>query len=338
MTPPRVCILMSIYNSARYLTEAIDSILDQTLTDFEFLIINDGSTDKSREVVLSYSDNRIKLIDNETNIGLTKSLNKGLDLALGKYIVRMDADDISLPHRLKTQFEFMEKNPQVDVCGSWYKLFGHRNDITRTPVLDREIKGTLFFHNCIAHPAVIIRKNTLNKLKIKYNEDFLQSQDYELWCREIDKLKFANIPEVLIEYRVHENQIGISKRKKQDEAADRVRKTNLENTGLVFTEKEKKMFCDIIRNDFTLEDVEKVIEAFEFLDKIGTHGKNKFGSIYTYKIKKYMRRYAETGINSKKTSLILFFKILIKWDIYPTPGNKARYFYHSIKNLILKGN
>ncbi len=335
---PIVTVLMSVYNSERYLAKAIESILGQSFTDFEFLIINDGSTDKSRKKLLSYSDNRIKLIDNKINIGLTKSLNKGLDLALGKYIVRMDPDDISLPHRLQIQFEFMEKNPHIDVCGSWYKMFGNKNSITKTPVQDREIKETLFFHNCIAHPAVIIRRNTFDKYQIKYNEDYLHSQDYELWCREVDRLKFANIPEVLIKYRVHENQIGIAKRKKQDETADMVRKENLENTGLVFSEKEKKIFCDIIRNNLFLENAGEVIEALKFLDKIGTYAKNKFGPINIDKIKKYIKKYAEAGINSKKTSLILFFKILLKFDIYPTYRSKARYFYHSIKNLILKGS
>jgi glycosyltransferase involved in cell wall biosynthesis len=329
---------MSVYNSERYLAEAIESILGQTFTNFEFLIINDGSTDKSRKIILSYSDSRIKLIDNEINIGLTKSLNKGLDLALGKYIARMDSDDISLPHRLQIQFEFMEKNPHIDICGSWYKLFGDRNSITKTPVQDREIKETLFFYNCIAHPAVIIRKNTFDKFQIKYSENYLHSEDYELWCREVDRLKFANIPDVLIKHRIHENQIGIAQIKKQNETTDMVRKENLENTGLVFSEKEKKIFCDIIRNNLFLENAGEVIEVLKFLDKIGTYAKNKFGPINIDKIKKYIKKYAEAGINSKKTSLILFFKILLKFDIYPTYRSKARYFYHSIKNLILKGS
>ena len=329
---------MSVYNREKYIAEAIESILGQTFTNFEFLIINNCSTDKSRKIILSYSDSRIKLIDNEINIGLTKSLNKGLGLALGKYIARMDSDDISLPHRLQIQFEFMEKNPHIDICGSWYKLFGDRNSIIKTPVQDREIKETLFFHNCIAHPAVIIRKNTFDKYQIKYSENYLHSEDYELWCREVDRLKFANIPEVLIKYRIHENQIGIAKRKNQDETADMVRKENLENTGLVFSEKEKKMFCDIVRNDFSPHNKREVIEVLKFLDKIGTYAKNKFSPKNVEKIKKYIRKYAEAGINSKKTSLILFFKILLKWDIYPTSRSKARYFYHSIKNLVLKGN
>jgi type III secretory pathway component EscV len=250
----------------------------------------------------------------------------------------MDSDDISLPHRLQVQFEFMENNPHIDICGSWYKMFGNSNAITKTPVQDREIKETLFFHNCIAHPTVIIRKNTLDKLKIKYNEEYLHSQDYELWCRAVDKLKFANIPEILIEYRVHENQIGISKKRKQDDYADLVRKQNLENTGLVFSEKEKKMFCDIVRNDFSPHNKREIIEVLEFLDKMGTHDKNRFSLTTINRIKKYMRKYAEEGISIKRTSLILFLKILIKWDIYPTYRSKARYFYHSIKNLILKSN
>ncbi|MCP8319033.1 MAG: glycosyltransferase, partial [Candidatus Methylarchaceae archaeon HK01B] len=119
MKSPKITILMSVYNGEKYLREAIDSILNQTFKDFEFLIINDGSTDRTVEILRSYHDSRIKIITNEKNMGLTKSLNKGLKIARSEYVARMDADDISYPRRLEVQYEYMKKNPDVGIVGSW---------------------------------------------------------------------------------------------------------------------------------------------------------------------------------------------------------------------------
>ena len=121
---PLVTVLMPVYNGEKYLKEAIESILNQTFKDFEFLIINDGSTDNSVKIIQSFNDLRIRLIHNESNIGLIKTLNKGLKLSNGKYIARMDCDDVSLPKRLSVQINFMEKHPEIGVCGSWVKIIG----------------------------------------------------------------------------------------------------------------------------------------------------------------------------------------------------------------------
>ena len=124
---PKVTVLMPVYNCEKYLRESIESILNQTFKDFEFLIINDGSSDKSAEIVESYNDNRINFVQNEKNIGLAASLNRGLDIAKGEYIARMDADDISLPERLEKQVRFMETNPQIGICGQLDKnLWRHK--------------------------------------------------------------------------------------------------------------------------------------------------------------------------------------------------------------------
>ena len=123
MKQAQVTVLMPVYNAEQYLREAIGSILHQTFTDFEFIIINDGSTDRSEEIIKSYTDTRIRYYKNESNLKLIATLNKGFDLAGGKYIARMDADDISLPNRLQLQFELMEKNPEVGLCGTWFENF-----------------------------------------------------------------------------------------------------------------------------------------------------------------------------------------------------------------------
>src|SRR6185295_9135648 len=162
MTPPQVSVLMSVYNGEKYLKEAMESILNQSFSDFEFLIFNDSSTDSSREIILSYNDPRIVLIDNKKNIGLTKTLNKGISLAKGKYIARMDADDVCHPERLNEQVNYLDKNAEVAVCGTWVQ-FLNENEVVKLPTKKNEIKTLLFCNSCLAHPSVMIRKSFLEK-------------------------------------------------------------------------------------------------------------------------------------------------------------------------------
>jgi len=222
---PKVTVLMPVYNGDQYLKEAIDSILGQTFKDFEFLIINDGSTDKSIEIIESYNDKRIKLIHNEKNMGLIYTLNKGLELAKGKYIARMDADDISLPPRLQKQVDFMDKNKDVGVCGTWIKTFGD-NIISRknkVPSDNEEIGIALLFNCVIMHPTVIMRKSLLDKYNLRYDEKHKDAEDYGLWVRCIHNFKLANIPEVLLNYRVLNTSIT-AKAEKDVEKRDRIHK------------------------------------------------------------------------------------------------------------------
>ena len=135
MKSPQISVVMPAYNAEKYITEAIDSILFQTFKDFEFIIINDASTDSTKDIIESYKDPRIKLVNNEQNKGVAKSLNIGISVACGKYIARMDADDIALPERFQKQFDFMEQHPNIDVCGSWAKKTGNENEIINNPVL-----------------------------------------------------------------------------------------------------------------------------------------------------------------------------------------------------------
>ena len=141
MTTPAVSVLMPVYNVEKYIGEAIESILNQTFNDFEFIIIDDASTDNTVSVIEKFSDNRIKLIRNETNIKLAASLNKGLRIAQGKYIARMDGDDISLPHRFQKLYEFLENNPSVDICGSAMRVFGNEETVWEYSSDDKEIKA-----------------------------------------------------------------------------------------------------------------------------------------------------------------------------------------------------
>ena len=208
---PVISVLMSIYNEPiEWIEQAIDSILSQTFSDFEFIIVNDKPDRHENNVLLdkySKKDNRIIIVNNETNLGLPKSLNKGILEAKGRYIARMDADDISLPERFARQIEFLDKHPEVGVCGTFAKKIDENNNIIGRIKLQsksEDLKNAICFFVPFVHPTVMIRKEIL--LENNYDENCIIAQDYNLWLRLSDKTSFFNIPKTLFHYRVHTSQ------------------------------------------------------------------------------------------------------------------------------------
>ncbi len=230
---PKVTILMPVYNGENYLREAIDSILNQTLTDFEFLIINDGSTDLSEEIIRSYTDPRTRLVNNEINLGLIETLNKGIELSRGKYIARMDCDDISLPERLEKQFNFMEKYQEVGICGTWVETFGEvSGEIWDYPSDYFEIQARLLFESVLAHPSVMIRTELLKKNGLKYNLSYIHAEDYALWQRCSFCFPVNNIPEVLVKYRITSTSVSRTNSQEQKKTVEKIYIESLKMLGL----------------------------------------------------------------------------------------------------------
>lgn len=227
---PAVTILMPVYNGEKYLKEAIDSILCQTFTDFIFLIIDDGSTDNSFNIIKSYKDERIKLLINEKNLGLSKTLNIGIESSDSKYIARMDHDDISAPSRIEEQVKFMEAHPEIGMCGTWMMSFGakSRTYLKKFPTKNVDIKAMLLFHNPIAHPTVMIKKNILEKHNLRYDDGL---EDYDLWERMSMFTDMANIPKVLHYYRLHQDQLSRTYQAKQ-EKLNKIQKRQYERLGI----------------------------------------------------------------------------------------------------------
>jgi glycosyltransferase involved in cell wall biosynthesis len=209
---PLISVVMSVYNEKiEWLHESIDSILYQTFSDFEFIIVNDNpNRTENSNILKEYQkkDNRIVVITNEQNIGLTKSLNKGIKIAKGKYIARMDADDISLPMRFEKQVEIMENNPDIIVCGSKIKVFGEKKTLFISPEKSDEIKNLLLKRSSVCHPTAFIRRKILIENDILYDEHYGYTQDYKLWIDLCDFGKFCNIQKVLLRYRTSKSQIS----------------------------------------------------------------------------------------------------------------------------------
>jgi hypothetical protein len=207
---PQVSIIMSVYNAEDYVGHAIESLLKQTYTDFEFIIVNDASTDTSLQVIRSYDDPRIKLVDFQQNRGQTAALNEGLRAASGAYLARQDADDVSHPDRLKKQVEYLDHHPDCLLVGTAAELIdarGQVSSIDRKPVTDAEVRACFADHNnAFYHGSVMFRHDVL-ALSGYYREGFRTSQDYDMWLRIAEKGAVANLPDPLYQYRLHEGQM-----------------------------------------------------------------------------------------------------------------------------------
>jgi glycosyltransferase involved in cell wall biosynthesis len=202
---PTITVLMPVFNAENYLTESIQSVLNQTYADFELLIVNDASTDNSRKVIKSFDDSRIRLVDNPTNLGVTKTLNRGLSIARGEYIARQDADDRSYPNRLSQQLRFLKDNPEVVLLGSSARAIdaaGKPMKMTlRSPVGLPAIRWTLMFNTAFIHTSVMFNKRIIWEEMGGYNELFPRSQDFELWSRVARRFVVGNLPQVLVDRR-----------------------------------------------------------------------------------------------------------------------------------------
>ena len=207
---PKVTVLMPVYNEEKYLPESIESILSQTFKNFDFLIIDDGSTDNSEKIIRSYNDSRIQILLNGKNIGIVKTLNKGLKLSKGKYIVRMDADDVSLPERLEKQITYMEENPETGVLGCNIRnVDKNLNFISENlrPITHYQNLWKLLYKTNMMHPTVVFRKSVLSKNGYNYNSKFKRCEDYELWSRLAYVTVIEQIPDILVMRRHHEGAI-----------------------------------------------------------------------------------------------------------------------------------
>ncbi len=212
MNLPAISVLMSVYNGEAYLTEAVDSILTQSLRDFEFVIINDGSTDGTGPLLRKHAaqDNRIVLIEQE-NTGLVGALNNGLAVARAPYIARMDADDIALPDRLARQHAYLETHPDIAVLGAAITLIDEHNQRIRDiayPQGDAEISAFIKKGSPIAHPVVMMRTAIIRALG-GYRAAYRHAEDYDLWLRVFEHHRLDNLPDLLLRYRQHDNKVGV---------------------------------------------------------------------------------------------------------------------------------
>lgn len=202
---PSISVIMSVYNGERYIAKAVESVLNQTLSDFEFIIIDDGSTDTTSEIIASFTDSRIVRIHNRENIGLVASLNIGIRASIGEYLVRADADDVCHPERFARQFAFMEQHQDVGVLGTWMEQVDENLQplhIYKFPLSHNVIRWKMLFETAMFHPTVIMRRNVVESAG-GYDENFKHIEDTELWSRLVKLTRFSNLGEVLYKRTWH---------------------------------------------------------------------------------------------------------------------------------------
>ena len=267
MKEPLISVLLCTYNDEKYIYKAVKSILDQTFEDFEFIIINDGSTDKTLDILKQFDDKRLILID-KPNTGLTDSLNLGVSIAKSNWIARMDGDDISIKTRFEEQIKYIDDN--VAVIGTQCKFIDEEGNQIATvslPLTHNEIlkKGTSF-RTMFIHPSVLINKELL--LKSGGYDDYLDSaEDLDLWLKLSHYGKLVNIDSVLLKYRKHQNQISITKRKEQLlYATISILKNKNKNYGN-FSKKEYFTLRNVIENNYIFKTI--VILSQKSIGKTG---------------------------------------------------------------------
>lgn len=221
---PKVSVLMPVYRTPEiYLREAVESILKQTFTDFEFLILDDCPEHPVADIVNSYADERIKYVQNAKNMGISASRNQLMDMAQGAYLAVLDHDDVALPERLAKEVAFLDTHPEVGVVGTWYETFP-KIKLKKKYVLNSQIEKDLMYNCSILHPSAMIRKAVLTENHLRYEAEFSPAEDYMLWGRLIGKTKFANIPEVLQKYRKSATNTSKLQADKIEVAAQKIRR------------------------------------------------------------------------------------------------------------------
>jgi len=228
---------MPVHNGATYLRPAIESILGQSFANFEFIIIDDCSTDDTIEIINSYNDSRIILSSSKVRLKLAGALNLGMKMARGEFIARMDADDISEPDRLRYQYEFLIKNIDIGICGSWTRLFPKQFEkIQEYPTDKDKVHALSLFHSPFAHPSVMMRRTWFEQNNLQYDVSFYPTEDFDLWSRALYFFKGANLDKVLLRYRIHQQSLTGSDWSTMDEQAARITRRGLQSLNLAADE------------------------------------------------------------------------------------------------------
>jgi len=252
---PLVSVIMPVFNRERFVGEAVQSILNQRYSNFELIIVDGGSKDKSIEIIKNFNarDNRIKIFNQMTH-GIPSARNEGIRYAQGKYIAIMDSDDISLPERLTIQVEYMEKHPDIGVCGSSTRTFGEFVITRKFPTSDLFIKASLLFKCPLAHPTVILRKEIIDLYNIHYNQEFAFAEDYELWVKLSRITKFSNIDKILLRYRIHPNSVSTLFTQQQQKFSDAIYRLQLDALKIPLDEKKIALHQSLTAPGFEYND------------------------------------------------------------------------------------
>ena len=298
---PKITVLMPVYNAERYVGEAIESILRQTFADFEFLILNDGSTDGSAAILRQYaqSDQRIRFYDFTENAGLIARLNQGIDLAQGEYLARMDADDLSLPERFAKQVQYLDDHPRVAIVGSFAKLIDQagvlKGTMLRWDIPDHWLQTHLFWGNPFIHPSIMGRTRVFREFR--YHEEYYLAEDYFLWSQIAFTHPVSNFPEPLLLYRVHDGSISLQKFEQQEKTVKNIFHFHLEQLlQKPISQESLERHYRIIRNTenaatLSLQEKQRLLHWLNHLAKANQRRQIYDQMFFQKRLRKYWNRY-----------------------------------------------
>ena len=261
-------VVVPVYNASRWLQVSLDSLVGQRFGEsVEIIIVDDGSTDQSINIIekAKKRHSALKLLRNERNLGIVASLNRALDAAEGRFIARMDADDICMPTRFYRQLRFIRESG-VDLCGSWFVEFG--NGIPRAvrwPHSEAGLRTSMLFQNSICHPAVMARRDVFDRYR--YREAYRLAEDYDLFTHAMADFRIANVPEVLLRYRRHPNQATQAQRAPMESVTQRIRLDTLAAEGINATGEEQRLH-NLIRAPHSITCVDDLLGIEAWLIKL----------------------------------------------------------------------
>jgi len=310
----KVSVLMPAYNAEKYISEAIDSIIGQSFHDWELIIVNDGSSDRTGEIILSYSDKRIKYLKNDGNKGIIYSRKLMINEATGEYLAFIDSDDTALPGRLQKQALFLDNNPDYVLCGTWGTLIdGNSTKIKSIKLVTEhdEIRSSLLFSNTFIQSSIMIRRSVFENES--YSDEFPVAEDYDLWCRLSRTAKLKNLPECLCNYRSHQSNISGEKKEQMDTLVKKIMKRELSlNLGINATNEEINIHAALRDKD-----------AYNIPD-----------NLFFKKARLWMRKLAKLNQKQKTYSLYIFPAIIcFRWML--ACKERGKYFKAFIFPIIL---
>ena len=304
---PLVSVILPNYNGESYIYQSIESILNQSYSNFEFLIIDDGSTDNSIELIKRFKDKRIILIENKANLKLIKTLNIGFKLAKGKYIARMDSDDIAHNERFKKQVEFLEKNLEISVLGTGFEVIDNPDKKILYEKNNIDIKWKQLYECHILHPSVMLRRSTFIENNYFFDKNYEHCEDYELWTRVSKKHQLANLNENLMYYREWEDNISHKHKNTQEKNSIIVRKNIFKWIGAELDELEINLFRELSYQNYS----SKINIVKDLLEKIYLANKKSKYFPERYLDKKLKHIWLNYNLNKEKNNfneLITYFK------------------------------
>jgi glycosyltransferase involved in cell wall biosynthesis len=333
LTAPLVSVIIPCFNAELYIDDCLQSIVNQSYNNLEIIVLDDGSTDESLTIIQQWvnRDARIKIVKNDQNLKLIKTLNKGLDLCNGKYIARMDADDIALPFRIGHQVNLLESHPQVGITGTFMEMFDEKGNKSKAilPLSNERIKAYILTASPFFHPTVLIRKDVLDKYNLKYEENYYRAEDHALWINLLEHCEGMNSHEILLKYRVldtSETRLADNNRVERRNILQKIHQLALSKIGLTLSEKEQLLYsCSMVKMDIgqvsnhSLKDLSCLYN--KVLDKAGEKGLSIF----------HMKRY----LGLRYIAFITYtgkYKNIREWFFI----FKSKYFYFGLFTFLLR--